>query len=51
MVRESLKGSNNPLRRSGVDKVPGRGRGEGVLEQVNRARVLTRQWPAAERDC
>jgi hypothetical protein len=40
---------NKPLQRSGRDKVPGRGRGEVVLEQVLRARVLTRGWPAAER--
>ncbi len=39
---------NNPLQRSGIDKVLGRGRGEVVLEQVLRARVLKRQWPAAE---
>ena len=41
--------SNNPLQRSGVDKVLGCGRGEVVLEQVLRARVLKGQWPAAER--
>jgi hypothetical protein len=41
--------SNKPLQRSGVDKVPGRGREEVVLKQVMRARVLKRQWPAAER--
>ena len=41
--------ANNPLQRSGVDKVPGRGRGVVVLEQVLRARVLKSQWPAAER--
>jgi hypothetical protein len=43
--------SNKPLQRSGVDKVLGRGRGEVVREQVLRARVLKRQWPAAERGC
>ncbi len=42
---------NKPLQRSGMDKVPGRGRGEAVLEQVMRARVLMRGWPAAERGC
>jgi len=42
---------NKPLQRSGLDKVPGRGRGGGVLEQVLRARVLIGQWPAAERGC
>ena len=42
---------NKPLQRSGMDKVPGRGRGEGVLEQVLRARVLIRTRPAAERGC
>jgi hypothetical protein len=42
---------NKPLQRSGVDKVPGRGRVGAVLEQVLRARVLTGQWPAAERGC
>jgi len=42
---------NNPLQRSGVDKVLGRGRGAVVLEQVLRARVLKRLWPAAERGC
>jgi hypothetical protein len=40
---------NKPLQRSGIDKVLGRGRGEVVLEQVRRARVLKRFWPAAER--
>ena len=43
--------SNKPLQRSGVDKVLGRGRGSDVLEQVLRARVLKRLWPAAERGC
>jgi hypothetical protein len=42
---------NKPLQRSGVDKVPGRGRGGLVLEQIPRARVLKRQRPAAERGC
>jgi len=41
--------SNKPLQRSGVDKVPDRGRGGVVLEQLLRARVLSGQWPAAER--
>jgi hypothetical protein len=40
---------NKPLQRSGLDKVLGRGRGYVVLEQVLRARVLSGQWPAAER--
>jgi hypothetical protein len=43
--------SNNPLQRSGMDKVLSRGRGDAVLEQVLRARVLRPQWPAAERGC
>jgi len=42
---------NKPLQRSGADKVPGRGRGDMVPEQVLRARVLEGQWPAAERRC
>jgi hypothetical protein len=42
---------NKPLQRSGMDKVLGRGRGVGVLEQVRRARVLKHRWPAAERGC
>ena len=41
--------SNKPLQRTGLDKVSGRGQGEAVLEQVLRARVLKRGWPAAER--
>jgi hypothetical protein len=40
---------DNPLQRSGVDKVPGRGRVSVVLKQVLRARVPKGQWPAAER--
>jgi hypothetical protein len=40
---------NKPLQRSGVDKVLGRGRGDAVLEQVLRARVLRHTRPAAER--
>jgi hypothetical protein len=32
--------SNSPVQRSGFDKVSGRGRGDHVLEQVLRARVL-----------
>lgn len=42
---------NKPLQRSGTDKVLGRGRGEGVLEHVLRARVLRRLRPAGERGC
>jgi hypothetical protein len=42
---------NKPLQRSGLDKVPRRGRGDAVLKQVLRARVLMRSWPAAERGC
>jgi hypothetical protein len=42
---------NKPLQRSGIDKVPGRGRGRDLLEQVCGARVLMRLWPAAERGC
>jgi len=45
------RASSKPLQRSGLDKVPGRGRGVVVLEQVLRARVLKGQWPAAERSC
>jgi hypothetical protein len=37
------------LLRSGLDKVPGRGQGEVVLEQVLRTRVLKGGWPTAER--
>ena len=40
---------NNPLQRSGIDKVLGRGRGCPATKRVLRARVPTRQWPAAER--
>jgi hypothetical protein len=40
---------NKPLQRSGIDKVLGRGRGRAAIKQVPRARVLSRQWPAAER--
>ena len=40
--------SNNSLQGSGTDKVLGRGRGSGVLEQVLRARVLMRLRAAAE---
>jgi hypothetical protein len=43
--------SNKPLQRSGMDKVLGRGRGSLMQVQVLRARVLMRQWPAAERGC
>ena len=32
-----------------MDKLLGRGRGEAVLQQDLRARVLRPQWPAAER--
>jgi len=42
---------SKPLQRSGLDKVLGRGRGDVVLDQVMRARVLNRQWPAAIRCC
>ena len=42
---------NKLLQRSGVEKVLGRGRGEAVLEQVRRARVLKCLWPVAERGC
>jgi hypothetical protein len=45
------RSSSKPLQRSGIDKVFGRGRGEVVLEQGWRARVLKRLWPAAERGC
>ena len=41
--------SNNPLQRSGNDKVLGRGRFGVVLEQVCTARVLERPRAAAER--
>ena len=40
---------NKPLQRSGVDKVLGRGRGRLATKQVQRARVLKGQRPAAER--
>jgi hypothetical protein len=46
---ETAVAPNKPLQRSGMDKVPIRGRGEAVLEQVWRARVLNRLSPAAER--
>ncbi len=36
------------LQGSGMDKVLGRGRGSGVLEQVLRARVLKRRRAAPE---
>ncbi len=49
MVQLTTVPSNNPLQRSGNDKVLGRGRGAGVLQQVMCARVLKGQWPAAER--
>ena len=42
---------NKSLQGTGIDKVFGRGRREGVLEQVSRARVLKRTRPAAERGC
>jgi hypothetical protein len=42
---------NKPLQRSGVDKVPGRGRGSAAAKQVMRARVLMRPRPTAERGC
>jgi hypothetical protein len=41
--------ADKPLQQSGRDKVLGRGRGRVAAEQVLRARVLMRQWPAAER--
>jgi hypothetical protein len=40
---------NNPLQRSGRDKVLGRGRERFVPKQVTRAHVLIHQWPAADR--
>jgi hypothetical protein len=40
---------NNPLQRSGMDKVLGRGRGRPAPKQVMRARVLMRTRLAAER--
>jgi hypothetical protein len=40
---------DKPLQRSGLDKLPGRGRGRPAPKQVLRARVLMRLWPAAER--
>jgi hypothetical protein len=40
---------NNPLQRSGNDKVLGRGRGRALLEQVTSARVLNCWRAAAER--
>jgi len=40
---------NNPLQRSGNDKVLGRGRGRAVAGQVRAARVLERPRAAAER--
>ena len=42
---------NKSLQGSVIHKVLGRGRGEGLLEQVMRARVLLGQWRAAERGC
>ena len=42
--------SNNPLQRSGIDKVLGRGRGRAAAGQVRAARVLERVRAAAERD-
>jgi hypothetical protein len=49
MVQVITRPPNNPLQRSGLNEVLGRGRGCVVLEQVLRARVLKGQWPAAER--
>jgi hypothetical protein len=40
---------NKPLQRTVWDKVLGRGRGCAAHEQVMRARVLMKLWPAAER--
>jgi hypothetical protein len=51
LFRAPRLASNKQLLRSGVDKVLGRGRGDVVLEQVRRARVLKRGWSAAERGC
>jgi hypothetical protein len=51
MTKSVKRSPNKPLQRSGIDKVLGRGRGDAVLEQVMRARVLKRLWPAAERGC
>lgn len=39
---------DNPLQRSGTDNVLGRGLGRAASKQVWCARVLERQWPAAE---
>jgi hypothetical protein len=50
-MTHTFESANKPLQRSGVDKVLGRGRGEGVLKQVRCARVLVRMWPVAERGC
>jgi hypothetical protein len=44
-----LRAPNNPLQRSGNDKVLGRGRGRPVQAQVCGARVLERPRAAAER--
>jgi hypothetical protein len=44
-----MRSPNKPLQRTGSDKVPGRRREGVVLGQVWRARVLSGQWPAAER--
>jgi hypothetical protein len=49
MGRAVLAPHNNPLQRSVIDKVLGRGRGDVVLDQVLRARVLERLRAAAER--
>jgi hypothetical protein len=48
-MKIALAPANKPLQRSGLDKVLGRGRAGDVREQVLRARVLKRLWPAAER--
>jgi hypothetical protein len=50
-MTHTFESANKPLQRSGIHKVHGRGRGDAVLEQVLRARVLSGQWPAAERGC
>jgi hypothetical protein len=48
-VKLIVRSPNNPLQRSVRHKVLGRGRGDVVLEQVQRARVLKCFRAAAER--